>query len=841
MQKKIFHSVKTGLPQRPAPGGSRMQSKRAGLSALFLLFATFIFGQQPADTVTKKTDSANADLASRVQAVMKQGAGNSRDEFEQEKKQLQQRKLIDALESNTVKAGNYLKHQLDTTLIANEMKSIENWLKISLAGVSVEKDSYPSYRNLVTTGKLLSELDQRIKTIKRQLDNQEKALTNFRLVSDSLSADSAIYHVPRDSAAILEFLQKYRYLAARLQPADSMLTRALSGIHSLQARTNFMQYKVGGNVEEIEALQRQTVKTLFSGQTSWKATQGKSIKESLQISKTKTLLLLRFYLKHHAGKTVLIIIMLIASTIFLISLKKMQKNANLLQGDFTGRLVIRYPFLSAVLLVFNLFQFIFPDPPFIINLICWTVSALALGFIIRSFISAYWMRFWWLVIILFICAGVSNLILQYTGVERWIILLLAIVGIVTSCFYFFSRQRMELRERLILVFIALAVLFEVCSIVANLGGYFNLAKAFFVCGYCNILIGILFLWTIRLINEGLNLASEVYKQQSPKLFYVNFKRVGTKAPLLLYISLIAGWFILLGRNFYEYQYIAEPLKQFFIAERTVGDYTFAINNILVFFGIMLLAVLASRLTSFFVSEKNSTHSLSKDKRKAGVGSWLLLVRVLIISAGLFLALAASGFPIDRITILIGALGVGIGLGLQNLVNNLVSGLIIAFDRPVNVGDFIEISGHTGTVKSIGFRSSVISSVNGADIVIPNGDLLNAHLVNWTLGGNRRCIDVGISVAYETDLAKVKSLILSLFKEDERVLEYPAPSVWFEGFGDSSINGKVLFWVRDYREASITKSEILMGIDLAFKNNGIKIPFPQRDVHFYDNNTDKKKE
>lgn len=806
----------------------RFPLKRSWLCCL--LFIQIGLHAQTKDSTARPADTVHTmTLPERVQTMMKNGAAESRDEFMQEKTSLKQRQLIDALEANTIKAKNYLKHQLDTAHIATDLLDISKWLDISVNGVSSSQALYLSYRDLVTTGKLLKELSERIVTTKQKLDGYEKALQNFRFVSDSLNADSSIFYVPKDSVQLMDFLHKYSYVAARLHPIDSTITRALSGIHGLQARANFLEYKLTADLEEIDGLQRQTSKTLFLAKSTPENIS--VIKGPFKRSWEKSTLLLKFYMRHHAGKVILILLLIAGSTIFLSSLKKIRKAKNMLQPDHKGQLVLRYPFASAIVLIFSIFQFVFPDPPFIINLVCWCVSAAALAFIFHSFIAPFWFRFWIYITFLFTAAGLCNLSLQYSELEKWFILILSFLGIPTGFYYFFSRKKHELREKLILTFIGLTVLFEACAVITGLTGYFNLSKAFFVCGYCNILIGVLFLWTIRFINEGLFLAGEVYTRQSPKLFFVNFNKVGTQAPVILYMLLIAGWLILLGRNFYEYQYVAGPLKEFFVRERTVGDYTFAISNILIFFGIMALAVIASRITSFFASERHIGHA-GPSQRKAGIGSWLLLIRVVIISSGLFLALAASGFPIDRITILIGALGVGIGLGLQNLVNNLVSGLIIAFDRPVNVGDFVEIGGHSGIVKSIGFRSSVLSATYGADIVIPNGDLLNAHLVNWTLGGNKRQMEVQLGVAYGTDLTQVRTLIADLYKADERILQYPSPVVIFEKFGDSSVNGKALFWVRDYREAAAVKSELMITIMNAFDKHGIIIPFPQQDIHLY---------
>jgi len=187
---------------------------------------------------------------------------------------------------------------------------------------------------------------------------------------------------------------------------------------------------------------------------------------------------------------------------------------------------------------------------------------------------------------------------------------------------------------------------------------------------------------------------------------------------------------------------------------------------------------------------------------------------------------------DKITIVIGALGVGIGFGLQALVNNLVSGLIISFEKPVNVGDIVEIGNRSGIMKSIGFRSSVIYTWDGADVVIPNGDLLNQHLVNWTLSNRRRRVDILIGVAYGTDLKKAIQILEDLAKNDHRVLQAPAPIVLIKEFSNSSINLRLLIWVRDFMEWTNVQSDINAAIDIAFKENNIVIPFPQQDVHIH---------
>ena len=218
--------------------------------------------------------------------------------------------------------------------------------------------------------------------------------------------------------------------------------------------------------------------------------------------------------------------------------------------------------------------------------------------------------------------------------------------------------------------------------------------------------------------------------------------------------------------------------------------------------------------------------------KGGLGSWMLLIRIAIISVGVLLAFASAGIPMDKFAIILGALSVGIGFGLQTLVNNLVSGLIIAFEKPVNVGDIVDISGRNGRMKSIGIRSSVISTWDGADVIIPNGDLLNQHLVNWTLGSNRRRIELTLGVAYGTDLDKVCTLLMELMQSEPRILRNPAPFVLVNQFGNSSIDLSLKFWVPHFSMGLEVKSDLVLAIDKLFRTHGITIPFPQQDVYLH---------
>jgi small-conductance mechanosensitive channel len=213
-----------------------------------------------------------------------------------------------------------------------------------------------------------------------------------------------------------------------------------------------------------------------------------------------------------------------------------------------------------------------------------------------------------------------------------------------------------------------------------------------------------------------------------------------------------------------------------------------------------------------------------------MGSGILLIRLGIYTVGLIVAFVASGIPMDKLTIIIGALGVGIGFGLQNVVNNLVSGVILAFEKPIQIGDVVEVGTRIGVVIEIGIRSSKISTYDGSTVIIPNGDLIAQHIVNWTHGNRSRRIEVLVGVAYGSEVNMCQDLMEDVLSTNKYIMKDPKPMVLLEKFGNSSVDFRVLFWTNDIGRWIETKSEIMSEIYQKFDEKGVTIPFPQQDLH-----------
>ena len=195
-----------------------------------------------------------------------------------------------------------------------------------------------------------------------------------------------------------------------------------------------------------------------------------------------------------------------------------------------------------------------------------------------------------------------------------------------------------------------------------------------------------------------------------------------------------------------------------------------------------------------------------------------------------LAIAVAGVDLTNIALIAGALSVGIGFGLQNIVNNFVSGLILLVERPINVGDWVVIGTREGRVKRISFRATEVETWQRASIIIPNAEILSTAVMNWTLNDRTGRIEIPIGVAYGSDTEKVRDVLLACARAHPRLLADPPPTVLFRAFGDSSLNFELRCFTSDVTERGATISDILFAIDRRFREEKIEIPFPQRVVH-----------
>jgi len=262
----------------------------------------------------------------------------------------------------------------------------------------------------------------------------------------------------------------------------------------------------------------------------------------------------------------------------------------------------------------------------------------------------------------------------------------------------------------------------------------------------------------------------------------------------------------------------------------IGSATLAVSSVVAFILTLVLGYLVATVLRVILGKE----ILPRLKLSSGLPNAIATITHYVLLVLIFLlALAAAGVELSKFTILTGALGVGLGFGLQNVVNNFVSGLILLFERPVRIGDLLEIGGVSGAVTKIGFRSSTLHAFDGSDLIIPNATLISQQVVNWTLTGTRRRVVLNIPVAYGNDPAQVRDLLGKTMAAHPEVLRFPVPMVLFHGFGNNALNFEIRFWAPRPEILPELKSDVALNIAAALSEAGIEVPIPQVHIRTTD--------
>lgn len=221
------------------------------------------------------------------------------------------------------------------------------------------------------------------------------------------------------------------------------------------------------------------------------------------------------------------------------------------------------------------------------------------------------------------------------------------------------------------------------------------------------------------------------------------------------------------------------------------------------------------------------------KYKLDEGIQLAILKVahyLLVGLGIIVAVQSIGLNLTSLAVVFGLLSVGIGFGLQHVVSNFISGLIILFERPIKIGDRITIGDVLGDVVNISLRATLIRTIDNISIIVPNSEFITSRVINWSHRDPKIRVHITVGVAYGSDVPLVTSSLLEVAGNHPEVLKDPPPKVWFNEFADSSLNFELLVWIPDPKRRPDIISELNKGIDEIFRKNKIQIPFPQRDLH-----------
>ena len=385
----------------------------------------------------------------------------------------------------------------------------------------------------------------------------------------------------------------------------------------------------------------------------------------------------------------------------------------------------------------------------------------------------------------------------------------------------------ELKYTILLLGARIATAMLGAALVSNLFGYVRLAQYLgLACIYSGFIGVSMYTGTrvyITLLKAGLSLP------QAETLAVARLHRQGLLRwlPRILIWTAVAVWLsatLDLLRIRDQVSSAVQAVLNFHIAG-SASEVT--LGGILGFFTMLALGyIFASGIRFLLREEVFNRFNLKRDVPDLLASTVYYLLLLLVF----FTAVNAGGVELNKFTLLTGALGVGFGFGMQNIINNFVSGLILQYERPIHINDVLEVEGYTGKVTRIGIRSSTLQTFQGAEVIIPNANFISGKVVNWTLTESRRRAEMALGVAYGTDPKVVLKFLLDAANQHESVLTDPAPMAYFVGFGDSALNFELHFWVMQDSNWYRVRSEIAMVVMKWLENAGIEIPFPQRDLH-----------
>ncbi len=332
---------------------------------------------------------------------------------------------------------------------------------------------------------------------------------------------------------------------------------------------------------------------------------------------------------------------------------------------------------------------------------------------------------------------------------------------------------------------------------------------------------------VIVIDELVALAVHSLKARGVRSVINHERKIVPNAHRLVTILAFIAWFMIFLANLRLLIPLTDVIAAALSAAWTIGTVTLSLGRLLGFIVAVWIAITASRITQVLLRDD----VLPRFALPRGVPNAIsTIANYVMVLIGLMLGASILGIGLSNLALIVSALGVGIGFGLQNVVNNLVSGFILIFERSVQVGDTIQLTDVSGKVTQIGLRASVLRTFNGSEVIIPNGELVSNRLINWTLSDNRRRLEVTVGVAYGSDLEHVHTLLHDILANAADVLKDPAPMVVLEGFGDSALNFRLYFWIADFEIGNRVIDEVNTAIATGFAAAGIEIPFPQQDLH-----------
>ncbi|MCR8560571.1 mechanosensitive ion channel [Mucilaginibacter sp. BJC16-A38] len=649
--------------------------------------------------------------------------------------------------------------------------------------------------------------------------------------------DTSLKIIPADSLIRETFFAHRKVVRQLFQKTDSVNRASLLKVNLLQDKIAVAYTKVLDETDQIDSKIKKFAIRAINGESDfiWNTgLQNDDFKPALNSTIRLNKILFNYFIKSETYTHYISIVFLILVFVWIIYVRRKTRrhheNAETVldEANYINKHFITGSLLVAVAII----PYFYGHPPVIFLETLFLLSIVLTLFLVKKNYErccfTFLHRLFWITIIY----GMSNLFIQISNVDRYVVLLLSIASLITA-YSFYKEIKKSPDDHIpnaklgVKIFIALQFL----SLLLNITGRFSLSKIIGVTAAFNLWFLVILFFVVQIISQGLFLQFQGKKEGNSILNYIDYTIVQKKLRQVLIVMASLLWLFFLLQNLNIDDWAADNIGDLLSQSQSIGGASFTFGGFIIFIFVIWLSSIVSKVISYFYDVSAlRVNDLSVAKKKNRTST--LLIRMAVFSLGFLLAVAASGFPLEKLTIIISAFGVGIGFGLQNIVNNLVSGLILAFEKPIQIGDVIEVDGVSGTMKEIGIRSSKVATGDGAEVIIPNGDLISHHVINWTLSNSNRQVGLVVNTAYGVDINKVKTLLKDLLVKRDDIMTTPGPSVFLNNVSESAVEFKLFFWAADISTVSELRSRVWADIFDAFRNQDIAIPSSKKDLYLH---------
>ncbi|SFE97478.1 Mechanosensitive ion channel [Chitinophaga sp. CF118] len=679
-------------------------------------------------------------------------------------------------------------------------------------------------RNLQMYNTLLDELDRNMKGYATTLENYDKKLDDLKKEIRDLRKDTVMRNVFRDTALRASFIPQLQQLRTKWKRADSLIKRSTAQINDLKAHTSSntisteeLLYQADASLSAVgnKALGKER-RYLWEPPSARTNMSRAGFKRSVNDEQK----LAEYYFVHTRSKRFWLLLTGLAFFFWVFynfrSLKKLKKMSAI--DSFQFSYISPVPVTATLLLILNFAPLFDVHAPAIYIETTQFLLMLLLTFVFYKRLPKDLFWGWCFFLILFLLLPGIRILGLPLRLMRWATFIIDIVSILLGLYFLSRSKEIKSKYKLISYAVGLYIFLNFLAVICNLFGRVTLSQIFGSTAVYSLAQVASLSVLVQTITEAflLQIQSSRIRKHYPEQFEV--KDITKSIYRLVTVLAALLWYIVFTTNLNAYDALNDLLNGLFTTPVAIGSFSFTLGGIAIFLGIIWVANFLQRYIAYFFGDTGDDAAFD-DK---GQRSRLLITRLVLLVLGFLLAVAASGLPMDRITVIIGALGVGIGLGLQSIVNNFVSGIILIFDRPLRIGDTVEIGGQKGRIKEIGIRTSTLLTEEGAEVIMPNGDVLSHNITNWTLSNNHARVALNFSIEKAPAAEQLKQEILEIVKSNEKVVERREIEVILSNVSSKKTEIKVYFWCKDISKVSGISEEVHNSIYFHLEKKGIII-------------------